>query len=182
MVMSQSTGADMPGDGGADKAAPFPTAILVAAILSLLFGIQTLLNFAFVVLRAQSGVHDPRAPLPFVVGFWSVVLIAALGLCAFLYVAIQILRGAARDTLGNSMASFVFSAMNVAPGVVRLIVASTDPSVRTGPIGAAAEWFVTLALLIPGTGLLIAGLLGLLGRNAYRNWRRARGVHEGLVH
>ncbi|HVS39001.1 MAG TPA: hypothetical protein VMS17_25810 [Gemmataceae bacterium] len=96
-------------------------------------------------------------------GFCGAVVIALFGI-AFLFVGIQSVRGTARDTLGNGIGSVIFS-------VLQFGWAALAVSMSAGQIGNIVQAGVAV---VTGALLLTAGVLALVARGAYRDWKRAQ--------
>jgi uncharacterized membrane protein HdeD (DUF308 family) len=84
---------------------------------------------------------------------WGILLSICIFAFAFLYIGIQTLKGKAKDTLGNGIASIALAAF----GLYSMLQQS-DP----GNIDVVA--------LIPGVILLIAGIFALIGRAKYKEY------------
>lgn len=95
-------------------------------------------------------------------GFTCFTILAGLFGAAFLSLGIQTVRVAARDTLGNSIASLVFGAFFLL-GAAATLGDSIPMAFVTGMFGAA---------------LVTAGILALVGRDTYKVWRSARNQRQ----
>ena len=84
---------------------------------------------------------------------------------AFIYVGFQTVTGAASDTRGNGIGSFVFSLLNLGGNLPFLGVL-----VRQGNIDDLM-WIQAAVVLTIGFALLVAGVLAFVGRSAYLEWR-----------
>ncbi|HSQ55139.1 MAG TPA: hypothetical protein VLM40_05285 [Gemmata sp.] len=85
-------------------------------------------------------------------------LVLALFGLVFMHVGLQSIRGTAKDTLGNGIGSIIFGLLNLASGVIQ---AQAEHEIQAG-IG-----------FLVGIGLLAAGVLALVGRGEYKEWRDA---------
>lgn len=89
----------------------------------------------------------------------------------FLMVGVQTARGTAKDTLGNSIGSLIFALLYGTCGIVVFVGASV------APVDKQLQTFMLIAAIIntlSGFGLLLAGVLGLVGRSQYKAWYKAK--------
>lgn len=88
---------------------------------------------------------------------------------AFMYCGIQSLQGTAKDTLGNSIGSLVFGALQFAAGVFFILVGLEI--IQLAMFVREAALAIGAYVVFMSSLLLAAGVLGLMGRSAYREWR-----------
>jgi uncharacterized membrane protein HdeD (DUF308 family) len=143
---------------------PYPATVRIAGIVWIVFGGLILLSgiVTLVMLAAAGAAVQGAVPGAVQGGIFAggacIFVIAALFGAAFLFVGVQTVQGAATDTLGNSIGSLVFGALNLGAGVLQAGQAQA--------IQAAINF-------LAGVGLIAAGILALVGREEYRAWRRA---------
>lgn len=154
-----------PGDRRADTPA-FPIAVKLAGIAWIGFGAVEWI--AVILALAQSGANQgaggrPQPLTPCCPGL--------VGL-AFLVCGYQTVTGKTKDTLGNSIGSILLGLLQLAVGVAIGLfgVAANNRNNDGGLMGAVLA--AILGLL--GAGLIAAGVLALVGRSAYRDWRRSQ--------
>jgi hypothetical protein len=143
----------------------YPGTVYAAGVIWIGFGCLILLNAAthlvLAVGDALAGVRNAQ-----IGGAGMVVIMGAL----FIHVGVQSTRGTARNTLGNSIGSLVFALFLGAVGLLaflRGLAAGGDPR-------AVVALIVDVLYLLGAGGLLTAGVLALVGRDAYRAWQRAQ--------
>jgi len=138
----------------------YPRTVLAAGIIWIVYGCFLLLGLAFLslaLLGPSAGREQHEIPVLFAV---CLSLSMALFGVLFVHVGVQSVRGTARDTLGNGIASIILSLVFLA-------------SLRH----AARDESVTTSILL-GCGLLAAGILALLGRKRYKAWREVRKAEQ----
>lgn len=138
-------------DHGSDVPA-FPVLVKVAGIMWIVYGCLMVLNQ---VVWQAAGPAAPGARRQAVAS--SGGCLGIVFAIAFFLAGAQSLRGTARDTLGNSIGSFVIGALNVGVGVLFL---------AWGGVGAVLP-------VVAGACLIVAGILALIGRADYKRWRAA---------
>ena len=119
-----------------------PGSVKTAAILWIVFGGLGLLGQ---LMSLASGGFGTRGILGLVISV------------AFVVAGIQTISGKAKDTLGNGIGSIVLG------GLALLLIMLAAAAV-------GLHWTVLLGMLNSG-GLVLAGILALVGRAAYREWR-----------
>jgi hypothetical protein len=138
----------------------FPPMVKAAGVIWIVFGCIILLNLValvFIVFLFAANQRNGPAAAGAVGGGLCVAVIGGLFAAAFLYVGAQTARGTARDTVGNSVGSFVFALFNFGGAAVN----------------AAGGGFVQAVVsALGGTLLLAAGVLALAGRSQYKLWRK----------
>lgn len=144
-------------------AAPFPTTVMLAGIAWIMIGGLGMCNALVMVGMAGAAANQKDAAAAG--SACTPVAVGGVALC-FLFVGVQTVRGTAKDTLGNAVGSLVFAAFN--------FLACAAVAVGGEPIVAAVSSVI-------GFGLVAAGVLALVGRGAYRQWRAAspRGKRTG---
>jgi hypothetical protein len=153
--MSDAASADMSAPDDASDVPPFPALVKVAGIMWIAYGCLMLLNVVVTLgLSGQPPAPAAAGPQPPAVGSSGGCLGILFGI-GFFVAGVQSLRGTARDTLGNSIGSFVIGALGV--GVGGLFLA-------WGNIGAVIP-------IVAGACLIVAGILALMGRADYKRWR-----------
>jgi hypothetical protein len=137
----------------------YPVLVRTAGIVWIVFGGLILLNMALTV--ALLAVAAPAAGNQgggLVAGGTCAVVLMGLFGGVFIHVGVQSITGTARDTLGNGIGSIIFGLLNFGGGAARLLAGD--------PISGGLNFFA-------GCGLLAAGVLALVGRADYRDWKRA---------
>ncbi len=134
------------GLGQGDPNARRPGVVTAAAVLWIIFGALGLLGQLMTLTR---GVR-PQA----MVGLAIAV--------AFIVAGVQTISGKAKDTLGNGIGAIVIGVLNV--GFLFYLM-------------TVAPRFMAGAILLTGApvalGLVVGGILALVGRQGYREWRNA---------
>lgn len=90
-------------------------------------------------------------------GFQARSLISLAISVAFVIAGIQTISGKAKDTLGNGIGSIVLGGL----GLILILVA----------MAALGLHYVVLIGLLNSGGLVLAGILALVGRAGYKEWR-----------
>lgn len=88
---------------------------------------------------------------------------------AFLYVGIQSVQGTAKDTLGNAIGSLILGMLQFSAGVFFVLVGLEV--VQVAMFVREAALAVGGFLLLMSSALLLAGIMALMGRSAYREYR-----------
>jgi hypothetical protein len=163
-----------------DARAPFPAGVKVAGIVWIGYGVLALISAALNVVVGAAGAGAGGAS-PVCTG----ICVGLFGL-AFLFVGVQSVRGTAKDVLGNGIGSIVFGVLYLAGAAFLLLMggfadqAANQPGKGGAPINK--EQFQTVAYVSGAIGgffgllLLLAGVLALSNRTAYKAWRRAEGL------
>ena len=121
--------------------------------------LSTLVELALLFGAAQpAAANDPRGA-GFATGLLCGMVIRGAICAAFVYVGVQTVRGAAKDTLGNAIGSILFGLFQVGGGLVVLAAKNVVGAV----MGLGA-----------GVVLFAAGIFALVGRSEYKEWRRLR--------
>ena len=166
-----------------DRGPSFPGTVTAAGAIWILFGgigvLGTVLNLMGMGAQGAQGGNPAAGACPACVGG----LIAA----AFLHVGLQSVRGQAKDTLGNGIGSIVLSlfyfGLAALMGFAGFVVgqpgavgpnAGNAPAANAGLLQAVSG---VMAVILAGFGLLLllAGVLALVGRQQYREWRMVYG-------
>jgi hypothetical protein len=149
----------------------FPLLVRIAGIIWIVFGCVILLNAA-VSLLVSLGQAAPRGGAEAAgraTGSMCGVAVILLFGGAFILVGVQSIRGTAKDTLGNGIGSIVFGFLNLGCGLMLMLGGAMAGG------GAGVVILIGSAIsLLAGVGLLAAGVLALIGRDAYKTWRRAQ--------
>lgn len=154
------------------RAASFPMIVKIAGGIWIAFGGLILLNAIIALVMKFGG--TPAAggdgvPGANICGSVLPILFGAV----FIMVGFQTIQGKARDTLGNGIGSIIFGMLCGGVGAMAML----GGAILSGEGGAKAE-LGPLAMIvgaintISGAGLLIAGVLALVGRSGYKEWRR----------
>ncbi|MCI0742902.1 MAG: hypothetical protein L0Y72_28060 [Gemmataceae bacterium] len=140
----------------------YPSQVRTAGIVWIVFGGLILLNLAvlLVLLAAVPGQRDKGAAVA-----GGVCASVFLGLCggAFIFVGVQNVNGTAADTLGNGIGSIIFGILNWGSAIAHAV---------------AGLYLQTVVNFIGGGGLLAAGILALVARGDYLDWRRAQKIRR----
>lgn len=170
-------------DDAPEPRAPFPGGVKAAGIIWIGYGALGLLSAAvnFVTGAAAAAGGGPEATGR-ICGVGCIVLFAL----AFLVVGIQTVRGTAKDVLGNGVGSILFSVLYFGLAAFLLVgglaAGAANPPPGKGGAPADPNTVRTVALITGGMVgffgllLLLAGVLALSNRTAYKEWRRAAGV------
>jgi hypothetical protein len=172
---------------GRRRNASLPAGVRAAGIIWLTIGILGLtvsvLSLVVNVATVGAGGGGPgggggAGPAPICCSFGCSVIVPAV----FLMVGIQTFKGTAKGTLGNGIGSIVFGLLALAAPVVILLLIGRVAAAGGGPPGgvAAAVLYIFAAVYgLIGLALLTAGFLAIAGRDAYTEWRVARGLARG---
>lgn len=136
----------------------YPSSLRAAGIIWIIFGGLLLVNVA-IILVASAVLAEGKDKEPALVGGVCGGILAGLFGAAFIYVGVQSINGTAQDTLGNGIGSIIFGLLNAAGFAVQL---GAGQILQAGIYGICAA------------GLITAGILALVGRDAYKTWRRAQ--------
>jgi len=144
-------------------APPYPGTVRTAGIVWIVFGSLILLNLLGVLLITFVFVAGGGPGREGAVG-GALCVGGVIGLFggAFLFVGVQSVRGTAADTLGNGIGSIVIGLLVLAAGAFTAAAADGAGNAIGGGVNGLA-----------GLALVLAGILALVGRGAYRDWRRA---------
>jgi len=91
---------------------------------------------------------------------------------AFLVCGHQTVTGKAKDTLGNGVGSMILGSLQML-GAAAIAVGGALGGQNGGPQGPPRELMLGIAVMVGALGgtLIVAGILALAGRSAYRDWR-----------
>ena len=145
---------------------PFPQTVKAAGVIWIVFGCIILLNLVavvFIVFLFAANQRNGPAAAGAVGGGVCVAAIIGLFAAAFLFVGVQTVRGTARDTVGNSVGSLVFALFQF--GGVALN-------------GIAGQFVQAGVSAIGGMLLFAAGVLALVGRSQYKEWRKEQAARR----
>jgi hypothetical protein len=141
-----------------------PATVKIAGILWIIFGGLLLLagvGYSVVeVVQNYGSRGDPLYPALMTVSIGCGAAIPGLIGAAFVLVGIRSVRGKARGTLGNSIGSIVLG------GSLCWLSAAFV-------MGWGGGW-MNILVFACGSGLLTAGVLGLIGRGKYKAWYQMR--------
>jgi hypothetical protein len=149
-------------DDYTSERAAYPRSVQVAGLFWIGFGCLILLNAAAgLVLTFAAGPNQGNA-----MGGVCSAGCSGLFAVAFLVVGVQTIKGTARDTLGNGIGSIGIGVLNMGAGGIMIAIAMSGAAQTAG--------FATIAggiSILGGIGLVVAGILALIGRSSYREWR-----------
>lgn len=138
-----------------------PKTVQVAGVIWIVFGSLILLNWTLsLVLLIALAAAGPSSG-----GSCFGILIGA----AFLSVGIQSIRGTAKGMGGNAIGSLFFGLLNAGGGIVLLFL-----GLRWGQASMIITGIIAAICLTAGIGLIAAGILALVGRKEYREYRLAQ--------
>ena len=153
-----------------------PGSVKFAGILWILFGALglTLQAASFVIDK----VMDQPAGQPDNPGSMCGVVCGVLISAVFLWVGLQTVRGQAKDTLGNAIGSMVFSLFYIGIGALMAVGGAVIGAAGNQPGQPQVPEEVMMIALVAGVVclllggmLLLAGILALVGRSQYKDWR-----------
>jgi len=159
-------------------AAPFPGIVKAAGIIWICVGALSIINmmatFAMIggngaggnAAGANAGAGNAEGPNP------AAPCCAGLVGIAFLVCGHQTVTGKAKDTLGNGVGSMILGSLQMlAAAAIGFggVLAGQNP----GQPGIRRELMLGIAVMVGALGgtLVLAGILALAGRSAYREWR-----------
>ncbi|HEX3149089.1 MAG TPA: hypothetical protein VHR66_13495 [Gemmataceae bacterium] len=151
------------------SSAKFPPGVKAAGIIWISFGALGLINIVLQLAMAAGNAVAGGGPggSPYT-GVGCGVIIALV----FLMVGIQTVKGTAKGVLGNGIGSIIFGVLYLSCGGLLLA--------GSGFVPAGADSTLLLAVggiaLLMGLALLLAGVLALMGKSAYEEWRVAAGL------
>jgi hypothetical protein len=151
---------------------PFPGTVRIAGIIWIVIGGLILLNAVanLIITSALAAGQNPGAAAAG--GSCPAVVGALIGL-AFIFVGQQSVRGTARDTLGNGIGSLGIGLLVSGVGVLAVLGGAAVAGQQAGQQGMILL-IIGIVNLFGGIGLLTAGLLALIGRGRYREWKRSQ--------
>ncbi len=170
--------------------APFPTKVKIAGVIWIIFGVLGLLNTIYQIVSgaaAQQGGAGSAGPI-----------CGGLFAIAFLLVGFQTVKGTAKGVMGNGIGSIVISLLLLlGAGVMLVGFAFADQAAEAArkqqaqnpnannPIANMDTDELKVMLLVTGGILLlqggmlfIAGVLALLSKTEYQNWRETQGLGQ----
>ena len=141
----------------AGLAPSFPAGLKVACYLWIGFGILILVGglIGLVQNGGQIGAGGQAANQAPAGGVCGMVLVGLFG-AAFIAAGSQTLKGTAKDTMGNGIGSLVFALLEIGLGVLALNFGVN---------------FFAIIYLACGAGLMGAGIIALMNRTDYLEWR-----------
>jgi hypothetical protein len=137
----------------------FPITVMAAGIFWIVLGGVLVLVLLLALVGAFLVAQGREEKGEVVFGGLCLGLVIGLIGGAFIFVGIQTVLGTARDTLGNGIGSIVFGVLNGGHGLGYALT---------------REYLLSAVSFLCGVGLLTAGVLALVGRDRYKEWRRAR--------
>jgi hypothetical protein len=160
--------------------APLPGGVRAAGIIWISIGA---LGLATAVLSlvgnlAMQGGGGPGGPVPILCSFVCFAAIPAV----FLMVGVQTVKGTAKGTLGNGIGSIIFGllALSVPVSVGWIIGRAAAGGGLPGGGGLDTLMLIVFGVyVVLGLALFVAGGLAIAGRDAYTEWRVARGLARG---
>jgi hypothetical protein len=157
---------DFEDDDGPTRERPvFPTTVYAAGMIWIIIGSLILVNAVInMVMNAGLAAGGMNQATPGVVA----VVIGFLFGVVFIHVGRQSTSGTARDTLGNAIGSLIIGLLNAAVGGFNILAAFAG-----GSVGILLGIVGTMSLLA-GAGLIVAGILAIVGRADYKEWRRTQ--------
>jgi hypothetical protein len=146
---------------------PYPPTVTTAGVIWIVYGCLMLLysaaslilTFAYQAVNAKGQASGAEYAAGGLCGLTVIALFAA----AFLFVGVQSVRGTANDTLGNGIGSILFAGLYFGGAAVMIALGQVIP---------------VAAPLLGGVLLLAAGVLALVGRGPYRQWRYAQRAQQ----
>jgi hypothetical protein len=135
----------------------FPPAVRAAGIVWIVAGALILLTLGGNVLLSLGSPGADPANGPYFAGQMCGAAFVGLFGAAFIFVGIQTANGTARDTMGNAVGSILLGLLNWAGAALN---------------GAEGRFVVAGCAFVCGAALLVAAVLALVGRGAYKEWRR----------
>jgi len=147
-----------------EKEPPFPATVRIAGNVLIVFGILVLIFCVRVLVLGRVTRTADEGPVVIL------LLIVAVGGIFFILAGRQTLRGKVGDTLGIANWSIVIGLWPKTGGVAAFVEHYAIGN-QTGDnvlINPAILWGLTVS----GIALTLAGILALVGRNEYLEWRR----------
>lgn len=160
----------------------FPTGVKIAGIIWIAYGsLGILSNIVNVVMTAGQAPAANAGPGQYA-GVGCGILIAI----AFLFVGVQTVKGTAPGTLGNGIGSLIIGILQLTCGGLIVagggILAAGGGGGPGGPAPPQAGELGTVAMvmgvvvILLGLSLITAGVLALMNKTAYEDWRAAQGL------
>jgi hypothetical protein len=158
----------------------FPATVKAAGIiwiivgsLGMISGLLNLVNGAANQAQAGAQAGGPGFQAGYTAGIWCAFAIAI----AFVVFGYQTVTGKASDTVGGSVASIMLGLVYAGIGTLAFFGAgmmgmakNKDPNAAAG---AGVVALVAIVLLLIGFVLLLAAVLGFVGRRDYLDWKEA---------
>ncbi|WP_020474339.1 hypothetical protein [Zavarzinella formosa] len=142
----------------------FPKLVKTAGYIWIVFGslilLSALVSFA---IETATKADDPKNNP--VGGVCSLIISVLFG-AVFFHVGKQSISGEAKDTLGNSIGSIIFSLIYSGIGVMSVVAGLAMGGGAAGPI------ILGLVMAVCSLGLLVAGVMALMGRTQYKAWKK----------
>lgn len=167
---------DRDDDRDDDGPAPFPLGVRLAGVVWIGFGVLSLINLA-VSFAVAGGNRGPGATPG------SGACGALIGV-VFLACGYQTVTGTAKDTRGNGIGSIVFGLLQLLVGGAIAVLgvggANANPGnpANGGPPLAGVMLITGAVVAAMGVAMITAGVLALVGRRAYLDWRRENAPDE----
>jgi hypothetical protein len=145
-----------------------PGIVKAAGIIWMVYGtigtLNTVLSFVLAAGQNANGQNGPGANpgSP----FCGLAIAFAFAYCGF-----QTVTGKAKDTLGNSIGSLLLGGLQLLVGIV-LIVLSGGGIADKLQIDKDMAGIIGALVCLMGIMLVSAGVMGLIGRQAYKDWYR----------
>jgi hypothetical protein len=142
----------------------YPAVVTIAGIIWIVDGcvIGLIMLVLLLLLFGFPALFPPESLLTF---------LFSLFIWPFIGVGDQSVRGTARSTVVNGIASILFGIFILGPCILAV------RGLGWGNIEASAGWLINCGVgLLGGPGLISAGILWLVGLNQYRAWRRSHRV------
>lgn len=146
---------------------PFPGNVHAAGIIWIVFGGLVLLSLSLVGLRFLESELEPQEATGLVCSSIFLLLFGAV----FVHVGVQSVKGTAKDTIQNGIGSILFGVLYLGYGITTL----------NSPFFEGAEAMRAVAVginLLCSVALFAAGILGIVGRQDYKDWRQANRPRE----
>jgi hypothetical protein len=143
-----------------------PSGVKAAARIWTIMGVLRLLALAALLVLTLGGPASAQKAAPSVPGVAVGVLVALILISA----GRQTVKGNAKDTLGYGIASLILGLLGV--GAVFLEISMLN---RLGSLPEPVVLGMFMDILVAGLGgiaLMVAGMLAISGRDAYRAWRQ----------
>jgi hypothetical protein len=150
-------------DYDSSRVPPYPNQLKIAGYLWMAFGILILANGLYTLAVVYGGVGGGRGAVA-VGGGIGVGLLTLFG-AAFIHVGLQSITGTAKDTMGNGIGSLVFAALQFGSAFWAMSLVGFQ--------------LLLLVQILAGAGLLLAGVLALLARAEFLDWKKAKKLSPG---
>ncbi len=146
--------------------APYPATVKAAGVIWIVYGCLILLNLVVALLMAFAVMSQfgGRGAEVLMGGLMCTMVVVGLIAVAFLFVGVQSVRGTARDTLGNGVGSIILALLQFGGAAYYGLQLNNVVQAAVASVG--------------GVLLLTAGVLALVGRSTYRDWKRAQWMQQ----